>query len=128
MVWTTDTSSILSNYESSGEANMAEISDVSDDSFEQDDLRNERPVLVEFWGDQCPACRQISPILHQLAEERSDALEVAKIHAAENPATSAQYGVLAMPTVLAFASGTVRGRLVGPRPKSAFVELLEQLE
>jgi len=105
---------------------MAEIRDVSDDSFEREVLRSGLPVLVDFWGDHCPACRQISPILRELAEERSGALKVVKVHAAENAATSARYGVRAMPTVLVFANGVVRGQLVGARPKSAFVELLDR--
>ncbi len=105
---------------------MTEILDVTDESFDREVLKSELPVLVDFWGDHCPACRQISPILRALAEERSGALKVVKIHAAENAATSAQYGVRAMPTVLAFTGGTVRGQLVGARPKSDFVELLER--
>lgn len=107
---------------------MAEISDVTDESFGREVLESEVPVLVDFWGDSCPACRQISPILHELAEERSGSIKVVKVHAAENATTSAQYGVRAMPTVLVFASGVVRGQLVGARPKSAFVELLEQAQ
>ena len=105
---------------------MAAIQDVTDESFEREVLQNELPVLVDFWGDHCPACRQISPILHQLAEERSGSLKVVRVHAAENASTSARYGVRAMPTVFGFSSGTIRGQLVGARPKSDFIELLEQ--
>ena len=107
---------------------MAAIPDVTDESFEREVLQSELPVLVDFWGDHCPACRQISPILRELAEERSGRLKVVKIHAAENSTTSAQYGVRAMPTVLVFASGAVRGQLVGARSKSAFLELVEQAQ
>lgn len=105
---------------------MAEIPDVTDDSFERDVLQSELPVLVDFWGDHCPACRQISPILRELAEERQGKLKVVKIHAAENAATSARYGVRAMPTLLVFSDGSVRGQFVGARPKSAFIELIDQ--
>ena len=105
---------------------MAEIPDVTDESFEREVLQSEVPVLVDFWGDHCPACRQISPILHELAEERSGELKVVKLHAAENAATSARYGVLSMPTVLVFSDGAVRGQLTGARPKSAFVDLIAQ--
>ena len=105
---------------------MAAIQDVTDESFEREVLQNELPVLVDFWGDHCPACRQIAPILHQLAEERSGSLKVVRVHAAENASTSARYGVRAMPTVFVFSSGTIRGQLVGARPKSDFIELLEQ--
>jgi thioredoxin 1 len=107
---------------------MAAIPDVTDDSFEREVLQSELPVLVDFWGDHCPACRQISPILRQLAEERAGSLKVVKVHAVENAATSAQYGVRAMPTVLVFAGGSVCGQLVGARPKSAFEDLLEQAQ
>ena len=105
---------------------MPNVCDVSDDSFDSEVLQSELPVLVDFWGDHCPACVQISPILSELAEERHGALKVVKVHAAENPATSTRYGVRAMPTVLLFAAGAGCGQLIGARPKSAFVELLEQ--
>ena len=105
---------------------MAEIPDVTDESFDPEVLRSGVPVLVDFWGDHCAACRQISPILRELAEERSSTLKVVKVHAAENAATSARCGVRAMPTILVFVSGTVRGQLVGARPKSDFIELIEQ--
>lgn len=103
---------------------MAAIQDVTDASFEREVLHSETPVLVDFWGDHCPACRQISPILHELADETAGSLKVVKIHAAENAATSGRFGVRAMPTVLLFAGGTVRGQLVGARPKSAFLDLI----
>lgn len=103
---------------------MAEIRDVTDESFEREVLQSETPVLVDFWGDHCPACRQISPILRELAQETAGVLKIVKMHAAENVATSSRFGVRAMPTVLLFAGGAVRGQLVGARPKAAFLELL----
>ena len=105
---------------------MMEISDVTDASFEREVMQSELPVLVDFWGDHCAACRQISPILHELAEERLGSLKVVKVHAAENAATSAQFGVRAMPTVFVFVGGTVCGQLVGARSKSDFAELIDQ--
>jgi thioredoxin 1 len=104
-----------------------EIPDVTDESFEREVLRCELPVLVDFWGEHCAACRQISPILHELAAERSGSLKVVKVHAAENAATSAQFGVRAMPTVLVFDGGSVRGQWVGARSKSDFAELVDQV-
>ena len=105
---------------------MAEIADVTDASFEQEVLQSELPVLVDFWGDHCAACRQISPLLGELAEERSGSLKIVKIHAAENAQTSAQFGVRAMPTVLVFSGGRVCGQLVGARSKSDFAELADR--
>jgi thioredoxin 1 len=107
---------------------MMELRDVTDDSFEREVIESDVPVLVDFWGDHCAACRQISPILHELAEERAESLKVVKIHAAENAATSAQFGVRAMPTVLVFDGGRVRGQLVGARSKADFAALVDQAE
>jgi thioredoxin 1 len=105
---------------------MAELRDVTDQTFAQDVLASPTPVLVDFWGDHCPACRQISPILQQLATEYAGRLTIVKVHAAENPSTSTKLGVRAMPTILAFAKGKVVGQLVGARPKAAFTELIER--
>ena len=104
---------------------MSEILEVTDETFDREVLQSDVPVLVEFWGDHCPACIQIAPILSQLAEERAGRAKVVKIKAADNVRSSARFGVRAMPTILAFAQGEVRGQLVGARPRSAFVELLD---
>lgn len=106
---------------------MAEIRDVTDQSFAKEVLESELPLLVDFWGDHCPACRQISPILKDLAQEYDGRLRIVKIHAAENPLASGKYGVRAMPTILAFRGGRVAGQLVGARPKAAFVDLAERV-
>ena len=105
---------------------MAELRDVTDQTFQQDVLAATTPVLVDFWGDHCPACRQISPLLQQLAGEYAGRLSIVKMHAAENPSTASKLGVRAMPTILAFKSGKVVGQLVGARPKKAFTELIER--
>jgi thioredoxin 1 len=103
------------------------ILDVTDRSFASEIVASETPVLVDFWGDHCPACRQIAPILHELAGEYAGRVKIVKVHAGENPRASAEYGVRAMPTVLAFQRGRVVGQLVGARPKKAFVELVERM-
>ena len=105
---------------------MTELLDVTDESFGTEVLQSDLPVLVDFWGDHCPACRQISPILKDLAGEKAGAVKIVKMHAAENLQTTSQFGIRAMPTVLLFSGGTVRGQLVGARPRSDFVELIEQ--
>lgn len=104
---------------------MAEIADVTDATFDSAVLTSLRPTLVDFWGDHCPACRQISPILSAVAADFAGRVNIVKMHAVENPAAASRYGVRAMPTVLAFAGGRVVGQLVGARPKKAFVELAE---
>ncbi len=105
---------------------MGKIKELTDSTFDQEVLRSDVPVLVDFWGDHCPACRQISPILRDLAGEYAGRLKVFKVHAADNPLASGKYFVRAMPTVLLFDRGEVRGQLVGARPKAAFTELIER--
>jgi thioredoxin 1 len=105
---------------------MSEIADVTDDSFDREVLEAGVPALVDFWGDHCPACRQISPILQEMAGEYAGRLKVVKIHASENASTSARFGIRAMPTVLLFQGGAVKGQLVGARPKSDFVALADR--
>ena len=106
---------------------MTELLDVTDQTFASHVLQSDVPVLVDFWGDHCPACRQISPILKDLATEYHGRLRILKLHAAENPATSARYGVLSMPTVLVFSGGQVVGQLTGARPKAVFVEAIDRV-
>ena len=106
---------------------MAELQDLTDSDFAAEVLESDSPSLVDFWGDHCPACRQISPILRELAEEYAGRVRILKIHAAENPETSIRFEIRAMPTILAFSGGEVLGQLVGARPKSAFVELIERI-
>ena len=106
---------------------MAEMHDVTDETFESEVLRAETPALVDFWGDHCPACRQISPILKDLAEAHAGRVKIVKMHAADNIATSSRYGIRAMPTVLSFRDGEVRRQLTGARKKADFEELIESL-
>ena len=106
---------------------MAELHDVSDDGFEAEVLQSEVPVLVDFWGDHCPACRPISPILSALADDHAGRVKIVKMHATENVATSARYGIRSMPTVLGFRGGDVVGSISGARPRSEFEELIGKL-
>ena len=106
---------------------MAELHDVTDATFDDEILKPGTRALVDFWGDHCPACRRISPILADLAAGYAGRVKVVKMHAAENVATSARYGVRAMPTVLAFRDGEVRGQLVGARGRSDFEQLIQGL-
>ena len=105
---------------------MAELLDVNDAGFDAAVLRSPLPVLVDFWGENCPSCRAISPILHELAAEFAGRIQILKLHTGENAQAMARYRVLALPTVLAFAKGRVVGQLTGARPKAAFRELVER--
>ena len=106
---------------------MAELQDVTDATFAREVLESPLPVLVDFWGDHCPACRQISPVLRDLASKYEGRVRILKLHAAENPTSSNRFGVRAMPTVLLFSGGQVVAQLVGARPRAAFVEAIERV-
>jgi len=106
---------------------MGDIVQVTDATFDADVAGQDVPTILDFWGDHCPACIQITPILEELARSYAGRVRVAKVYAVENPRLSARFGVRAMPTVIGLADGQVVGQLVGARPRSAFVDLAEAL-
>ena len=99
---------------------------VSDQSFEQDVLKAEGPVLVDFWAEWCGPCKQIAPSLEELAKEMGDKLTVVKVNIDENPQTPTQYGVHGIPTLMIFKNGEVAAMKVGALPKSKLMEWAQQ--
>ena len=106
---------------------MAEILDVTDASFENEILKSETPVLIDFWAEWCAPCRAIAPIVKDIATRYSGKVKVVKMNIDENPGTPGRYGVRAIPTVLAFKNGAVVGQITGARPKSAFEDMVQKL-
>ena len=100
---------------------------VSDDQFDDDVLKSEQPVLVDFWAEWCGPCKQIAPALEEIAEEMSDKLIVAKVNIDDNPGTPTKYGVRGIPTLILFKNGQVAGTKVGALPKSKLVEWVESV-
>jgi thioredoxin 1 len=100
------------------------VSTITDDQFSAEVLEAEKPVIVDFWAAWCPPCRVMDPLMARLADERPD-LHFVKIDVDSNQRTSAQYGVLSMPTLLVFRAGQEVLRLVGSRPKQRLVDELE---
>jgi len=92
---------------------------VTDDTFEQDVLLAERPVVVDFWAPWCGPCKAIEPALDELAGA-TDRVEFVKIDIDENPHTADAYGVLSLPTVILFEAGQPRETVYGARPKKHF--------
>src|SRR5271154_2805250 len=99
---------------------------VTDESFEQDVLKAEGPVLVDFWAEWCGPCKQIAPSLEEIAKEMGGKLTVAKVNIDENPQTPTQYGVRGIPTLIIFKDGQVAAMKVGALPKSKLVEWVQQ--
>ena len=106
---------------------MAGPEEVTDATFEEIVLNSETPVVLDFWAEWCAPCRQISPIMKQLAEDYEGKVKVVKMNIDDSPATPGKYGVRAIPTVLAFQNGQVVQQLQGARSKAAFEEMVQTL-
>ena len=106
---------------------MAELPEVTDQTFAAEVLQPGTLALVDFWSDDCPPCRVIAPILSELADAYQGQVKFVKLNVYDNPTTPGQFGVRAMPTVLAFSGGQVVGQITGARPRSAFDELVQKI-
>ncbi|WP_405899969.1 thioredoxin [Streptomyces sp. NBC_00727] len=103
------------------------VDEVTDETFDAEVLGETRPVLVEFTADWCGPCRQLAPVLGAVAEEERERLRVVQIDVDRNPAISARYGVLSMPTLMVFRAGEPVKSMVGARPKRRLLQELEDL-
>ncbi|KPC65426.1 thioredoxin [Streptomyces chattanoogensis] len=90
---------------------------VTDDNFEEVVLKSDKPVLVDFWATWCGPCRQVAPSLEAIAAEH-DEIVIAKLNTDENPATTARYGVMSIPTMNVYKDGEVVKTIVGAKPKA----------
>jgi thioredoxin 1 len=90
---------------------------VTDQTFEQEVLKSDAPVLVDFWATWCGPCRMVAPVLEEVASEQGDKIRVVKLDVDANPITAGRFGVRAIPTMIVFKNGREADRIVGYHPK-----------
>jgi thioredoxin 1 len=98
---------------------------LSDASFEQEVLKSDMPVLVDYWAEWCGPCRMIAPILDEIANEYAGRVKVAKLNIDENPGTPPKYGIRGIPTLMLFKDGNVAATKVGALSKSQLAAFLD---
>ena len=98
---------------------------ISDESFEEEVLQSERPVLIDYWAEWCGPCKIIGPVLDEIATEYSDRLKVVKLNIDDNPQTPPKYGIRGIPTLMVFKNGQVEATKVGSVSKAQLTAFLD---
>ncbi|GBE57741.1 thioredoxin [bacterium BMS3Abin01] len=102
-----------------------DIIEVSDASFQDEVLKSDIPVIVDFWAAWCGPCRMVGPIVEEIASEYVGKVKVAKLNVDDNKETATKYGIMSIPTILKFESGSVSKQIVGAMPKTALIKELD---
>lgn len=101
------------------------IQQVTDQSFDQDVLQSDKPVLVDYWAEWCGPCKAIAPVLEEIARDYSDRLQVVQLNIDDNPDTPPRYGIRGIPTLMLFKNGNVEATKVGAVSKSQLTAFID---
>ena len=105
---------------------MSAAEQVTDSTFEQEVLKSEVPVLVDFWAPWCGPCRMVAPVVEEIAEQYEGQIKVVKVNTDENPHIASQYGIRSIPTLMIFKGGDKVDMVVGAVPKTTLANTLEK--
>jgi len=102
------------------------VREVTDATFDADALKNDLPVLVDFWAPWCGPCRMVAPVVAELSDEYAGKMSFFKMNTDDNPQVPTKYGIRSIPSLLIFKGGELKGTIVGYRPKNDLKKRIEE--